>query len=621
VTRFFFYDRNFLEKEMELAATELDDDLRLLFRNVDLQKTGFVDSDQVVKCLNLIGYPTTPEQLKLEFHQFDFDKDHRMDFKEFRRFMLSKMRRTIFKMDTMVDLLKTKFKKVHPTDGYCYEMRQFEAALATISNELTSDEAHTLFFEIDQDQSGTVTLDELIQFLKTPPRDFESPLVANAILKIKKTQMLPFKELIVLYNQIAKNFCASFTRLNFMEMKNLPSEQLYPRLMDNNLAYSDIFGEYYDHRTGIHYPIKPLESDYVRVITLDSCTGIPIPEAAKLDRRNQIRGREIRAVLFDRTIHRFVGGTVIMPASWDPDYEDRWVLENPEKDCNLYVKATGDLSCLSIVFEFVMFVNHKDVDLQVSCGWAAINLDNLNKDGKFDLPLSGGAPNITTQIHADDVRTGRSTFFGKVGKFFSGEIKSELKIRVQTKQKIKPKELQMLDLLPKTILVPTEALGLWRAYRCYLGRNINPTIGASSSLGSDIVVRTFLRCVNIASFHRSICFVWNKYAEPQFINKKSAAPDFDLMVKKFEEIMSVTHPIFDSKQFNFCKTDQTLEHYGLPIWVERDNVVREAVERMRQVIMNASLHSTTNSDLLYERPFRIDEMLEDEFDQIGGIDV
>jgi Ca2+-binding EF-hand superfamily protein len=605
---------------MELAATELDDDLKLLFRNVDLQRAGFVDADQVVRCLNLIGYPTTPEQLKLEFNEFDYDKDHRMDFKEFRRFMLSKMRKTIFKMDTMVDLLRTKFKKIHPTDGYCYDYSQFATALATISNELTTDEAQTLFFEIDQDHSGNVTLDELIKFLRTPPRDFESPLVANAILKIKKTQMLPFKELIVLYSQIAKNFCASFTRLNFMELKHLPSEQLYPRLMDNNLAYSDIFGEYYDHKSGIHYPVKPLESDYIRLVTLDSCSGIPIPEAAKLDREKQIRGRELRAVLFDRTTHRFVGGTLVMPATWDPDYEDRWVFDGNEKDCSFYVKSGGDNSSLCVVFEFVMFVVHKDVDLQVSCGWSAINLDNLNKDGKFEMQLFGGAPNISTQIHTEDVRTGRSTFFGKVGKFFSGDIKSEVRLKVQTKQKIKPKEISMLDLLPRTILIPVEALGLWRAYRCYLGRNINPTTGSSSTLGSDIIVRTFLRCVNIPSFHRMVCSIWNKYAEPQFLNKKSASPEFDIMVQKFEETMRVTHPIFDSKQLHFCKTDQTLEHYGLPIWNERDTVLRESVERMRQVIMNASLHSTTSSDLIYERPFRIDEMLEDEFDQIGGID-
>jgi Ca2+-binding EF-hand superfamily protein len=511
--RYFFYDRAFLEQEMELAATELDDDLRLLFRNIDLTRSGFVNSDQVVKCLNLIGYPTTPEQLQMEFNDFDFDKDHRMDFKEFRRFMFSKMRKTIFKMDTMVDYLKSKFKKIHPTDGYSYDFNQFSTALATISNQLTTDEAQTLFFEIDQDHSSTVTLDELIDFLRNPPREYESPLVSNAILKIKRTQMLPFKELIVLYSQIAKNFCASFTRLNFMDVKNLPSDHLYPKLMSNNLAYSDIFGEHYDHNSSVHYPIKPLESDYVRLITLDGCTGIPIPEADKLNRQEQIRAREIRAVLFDRTTHRFIGGTVVMPATWDPDYEDRWVFQNPEKDFSFYVKSGSDNSSLCLVFEFVMFVDHKGIDLQVSCGWCSINLDNLSKDGKFELQLFGGAPNISSQISAETVRTGRSTFFGKVGKFLSGDIKSELKIKVQTKQKLKSRELSMLDMLPRTIIVPVEALPLWRAYRCYLGRNVSPMIGKSTNLGNDTSVRAFLRIVNIASFHKQVCALWNTYGE------------------------------------------------------------------------------------------------------------
>jgi Ca2+-binding EF-hand superfamily protein len=498
---------------MEQAATELDDDLRMLFRKVDDQKAGFVNADQVVKCLNIIGYPTTPEQLQIEFNEFDFDKDHRMDFREFRRFMMTRMRKTIFKMDTMVDLLKSKFKRIHPTDGYSYDYTQFSTALATVSKELTTDEAQTLFFEIDEDHSSSVTLDEFISFLRRPPRDYESPLVANAILKIKRTQMLPFKDLAAIYSEIAKNFCASFTRLNFMDMKNLPSEQLYPKLMDNNLAYSDIFGDYYDHKTATHYPIKPLETDFVKLITIDSCTGIPIPDASKLPRGESIIAREIRAVLFDRTTHRFVGGTIIMPATWDPDYEDRWVFTNPEKDFSFYIKCGGDITSLCIVFEFVMFVRYKKVDLQLSCGWCALNLDNMNKDGKVELQLFSGAPHISNQIHSDDVRTGRSTFFGKVGKFFSGDIKSELKIKIQTRKNIKPKELSMIDLLPKTIIVPTESLGLWRAYRCYLGRNANPTIGRQSNLGTDIVVRTFLRCINVTSFHRSLCAMWNKNAE------------------------------------------------------------------------------------------------------------
>jgi hypothetical protein len=94
-----------------------------------------------------------------------------------------------------------------------------------------------------------------------------------------------------------------------------------------------------------------------------------------------------------------------------------------------------------------------------------------------------------------------------------------------------------------------------------------------------------------------------------------------MLIHKFEDAFSICHPVFDSTQFGFSKSDQTVELYGLEAWGQRELVIREAIERMRQSVMNASLHSTANSDLVYERPFRIDEMLEDEFEMIDGIDV
>lgn len=499
---------------MEVATTEFDDELKMLFRKVDYSKSGYVNTDQVVRCLNILGYPATPEKVELEFQDFDYDNDKKMSFKEFRRFMMNKMRNTLFKMDNMIDVIKSKFKKVHPTDGYCYDFVQFATGLISISSDLTVDEVQAMFFEIDQDQSGSVTLDELTVFLRQPPAEYESPLVANAFLKILKTQVLPLRELISIYQDVPKNFCTSFTRLNFLQLKHLPSEAIYPKLMPNNLVYEDIFGEYYDNKSGVTYPIKPQESNFLKLITLDLSTGVPIPDEAKIKRKDQIRGREVRALLFDRSTHKFIGGTHIMPAFWYPEYEDRWVFEKPEKTCSFYVRTNIDLSTICIIFEFVMFVSVKNIELQMSCGWSSIDLENLVKEGKYELPIMGGAPNISTQIHPDEVLTGRSTFFGKVGKFFSGDIKSQLIIKVQSRDRVKQKEKDMLNLLPATLLVPTEALCLWRAYRCYLGRHSTGSAASrNNSLGSDINVKSFLRCVNLASFHRKVCTVWNAYAE------------------------------------------------------------------------------------------------------------
>ena len=74
----------------------------------------------------------------------------------------------------------------------------------------------------------------------------------------------------------------------------------------------------------------------------------------------------------------------------------------------------------------------------MSCAWASIDLDNITKTGNLELPLFGGAPNITSQILNTDVRTGRTTLMGKIGKFFNSNIKSQLSVKVQTRENIRP---------------------------------------------------------------------------------------------------------------------------------------------------------------------------------------
>lgn len=511
--KFHFFDREFLEMEADVVKSDVDEELKALFRRIDQNNTNYVNCDEVVKCFNILGFPSTPEMLEVEFREYDYDRDNRMDFKEFRRFMHSKIRGTVFKMDTMVDEVKRKFKKIHPTDGQSYEFVQFATGLAALAPDLTPEEAQAVFFELNQDQAGAVDLDDFIAYLKKPPTDRESPLVTNALFKIRKTQVLPLKELANIYGDVPRSFCTAFTRVNFMELKSLPSESLYPKLMPNTLAYFDLFGEFNNQKLGIVFPVKPQEVQYTRQIKIDLATGVPIPEAGKVPRKEQIKARELRAVLLDRETHKFVGGTIIMPATWSESYEDRWTFPNAENDCTFWVRAPTAKNPLTLVFEFVLFISHKGIDLQMSCGWCSIDLENLSRSGTFELPLNGGVPSISSQILTSDVRTGRTTFFGKLGKALGGNIKSELKIQVSMGDRLPPQLKIDLDLLPKTILVPTFAVKLWRAYRCYEARLAYSSGNVNPNIGSDLIIRAFLRCVNIPTFHQRLCKEWNNYGE------------------------------------------------------------------------------------------------------------
>lgn len=613
----YFYDREFLEQEAANSGTELDDELKLLFRRLDYNQTGFIHCEEFVRCLNLLGYPATPEMVEVEFKEFDYNKDSRMDFAEFRRFMHSKMRKTMFRMDNTLDDVKRKFKKVHPTDGSLYDYIQFATGISACAPDITPEEAEALFFEIDQDREGVVSLDEIVEFMKKPADDSETPMISNAILKIKKSQVLPIKDLIDIYEYVPKNFCTSFTRMNYLEMKSLPCESLYPKLLGNTLGFSELYGEYTDPKTGNFYPAKPLPVRYLKQICLTLATGVPIPEETKLNRLEQIKKREIRAVLFDRETHKFVGGTLTIPVNWARSYEDRWEFNNPEKNACFYIRAPDENNSLCIVFEFVMTVIYKNVELQMSCCWSAIDLVNLGKPGNQELPLFGGAPNFSTQINNSDVRTGRTTLFGKIGKFFGGNIKSKLNMKLMNTEKLKLPTREALDQLPKTILVPTESLYFWRAFRTYLGKNCYTGEGLNSSLQTDIAVKSFCRIVNLPSFNQKASHLWNTVAEPRFAIKKSQRPDYDSIERVFEESMNITHPVFEGEHFHYNKTDQTLEACQEPEKSSRETLIEGALQRIKNVV-EGSLINLDHADLKYDRAFDIEELLEDEFEAIGG---
>ena len=57
-------------------------------------------------------------------------------------------------------------------------------------------------------------------------------------------------------------------------------------------------------------------------------TGIPIPDEKDVP-RNSFLKREIGIILIDKAINKYEGNSIYIPATWNPEYEDRWVFELP----------------------------------------------------------------------------------------------------------------------------------------------------------------------------------------------------------------------------------------------------------------------------------------------------
>lgn len=591
-----------------------------------------MDSDDIVRGLALLGHPVTPEKVALEFREFDYDRDGRMNYKEFARFMGFKLRTSIYRVDHLVDEIRRLFKKVHPSDGQVFDINQFRKAVDNVNLafddkatlKITQPELEAVFYDVDQDKTGYIDLEDFLAYVKKKPDDTESPLVSNFIIKLQQKHVVKLSVLETIFKNAPKHFCSSFTRNNFLEPSNLPSDFLAPKLMSNTLGYFDLYGVFVDPKTGNIYPTKPLPSDFVRLVTLDLATGIPIPSSVQDNENSKhtiatyLKSRDVRVLLFDRETQKFVGGTLIFPAIWRPEYEDRWFFEETGFESSFYVKFFQQGSNLCLVFEFVLNLEVDGANLQISSGWCSIDLDNMQTVSSAEMVIHGGVPNVSTQIKSTDVKTGRTTFIGKLGKLFSSEVKSQLKIKISKVDNSRLQVNQALDLLPRTVLVPTESLFLWRALRCYMGRNVNLGSGeVNTNLANDLVVKTFLRSVNVGSFHRKLAQIWTADAEPLLFAKSSSLPNFDLMATKVEEIMDITHPLFDSVDFKFNKTDPTREYYTDPEKTTRDRVAVQALQRIKEKLKTGKV-STRDNESKFDRAFAIEELLEDDFDQIGG---
>jgi Ca2+-binding EF-hand superfamily protein len=432
--KYHFYEREYLEKEFENQPSEFEEELKLLFSKIDTHKTGNITCDDFIKCLNYLGYPSTPQMIQLQFEEIDLNQDNMINYPEFKRFMAKTLRSSIFKIDHLLDEVRSKLHRVHPGDGQNYTLVQFGAGLRAINKDYTDEEINTLFLEIDEERIGTAHIDDILRVIRRPPDEFDDHVLHNSILKLKKNRMVSLTDLSTIFVDLPKNFCNSFTRFNFMNLKNLPSDSLYPKLESNGMGYLDVSEPYYDQRTKRNYPLRPLNVFLTRKIVIELGKGIPLPERPKnVGEGEKIRARELRVVLFNRDTQKFVGSTHTFRATWTLDYEDRWTFD--EKECAFYLRA-GETSSLCVILEFVVYFECKNIELQMSCGWCGFDLDNMVKPGVVDLPLFGGSPMVNTKILEADVRTGRGTFFGKVGKFFQGRIKSELQLRVVMEEKL-----------------------------------------------------------------------------------------------------------------------------------------------------------------------------------------
>ena len=172
-------------------------------------------------------------------------------------------------------------------------------------------------------------------------------------------------------------------------------------------------------------------------IKLNQATGIPIPSEQNISRAS-IHYREVKISLFDRSLDKFIGNTVNIPAYWKTEYEDRWYFmkgASSNNEANFYLKLEeiddNKITNISLIIEFVIYFSKSNKLLDISCGYTSMDLVNINAKGstKIKLNLEGGAPNKKLAIRKEDVKTDR-TGWRKIVKKISKNINSELELDI-----------------------------------------------------------------------------------------------------------------------------------------------------------------------------------------------
>lgn len=309
------------------------------------------------------------------------------------------------------------------------------------------------------------------------------------------------------------NFTLSFLRLANKKLKNLPSRQLKPKVDSSGLFYENL--EIFHMARDEDSYLKRIDPKFLYEIKLLEAKGVPIPSEKNVKREDTITLRELKISLFDQTNNKFISNTVNVVGTWNSNYEDRWgfarnylVGEN-----SIYVKIQdfdeNKMKSVCIIFEFVIYFLRGGKLVEISCGYASLDLININSKSstKHKLNLEGGAPYKKITIRKDDVQANRKGW-RKVVKKITKDVTSQLEIEIIQIEK-NSRYMNELKTLPPFMLVNKFATSIFCYFREYLARRATITGGLDVNLASDIKVKTFLKCVDCPDVFERLCKFWN----------------------------------------------------------------------------------------------------------------
>lgn len=504
-------------------------------------------------------------------------------------------------------------------------------------------EVADLMDEIGSNNLGEVSQQDLYhRVMAAKDHEFQSTRGHRAVLKLRSACAPTLAEVFNSFVSVPQNYFLSFSEELFAKQKNLPSQGLKPQLSKSGIYYQGVLPpnqvtdpkktHKYEKKTFIR---RTATNGLSMEIDLTRARGIPIPDPTKVSREQEIVGRQVRVLIFDKSVKQFIGNSVNIAANWYPSYEDRWYFDlHKITGENKILLKKDDFTLakdknLLVIFEFVHFVKKSSSSklMAMSSGYASILLCLLNTPKSHVLDVIGGNPrNNDLHIDEEDIRAGRQGLVPKILSLFEGKVQPSLEITVR---KPAAATASMMELLPPYLLLPSPLLKLAVLFRQQLGQKVFQFKEQLLNLSSDLNVSTFLQVLSFQKESLILAEFYGQNVEP-FLAKKELEVDFralDLFLRRLRVMFSdpayCVNPKYPSMEVldrsKLVKDREVLLKKTLTLfWTQLLKDLKDKSKKeptwsalLKTVKSNARTSAPQNDS--QPRSFDISELIDDEF--------
>jgi hypothetical protein len=271
---------------------------------------------------------------------------------------------------------------------------------------------------------------------------------------------------------------------------------------------------------------------------------------------------------------------------------------------------------LTLVFEFIIFYRKEKELIEMSTGWADVELNELRKSQILDLKIKGGSPLREININEVDVRANRKGWRNMVKMISKTPITSKLKIEIKTIAQLSVETREDLEFMPAVTLINRNALSLLKVYRNYLGKTLKEAHDKNQNvdLNNDVMARTFWKTMDCPDTWGNIIFFWNQSVSNVSIRTR----DPQIAVEYLKKLLKNLYMMFSNNEFRFNESDPcvrvdfdpTLKDSRRRLLVHYTENALADMQIKQENFRPVALNPQTSSF----KPFHIGELIEDDHD-------